>query len=241
MEEEQPKRRRRPALSCLACRRRKIKCDRASPCARCISTSTQCTYRGRGGESLVIVPSSPQDGEGYATSASPRTSRTSPVAQARAVNGDMPTTRHGFYPPTPAAAGTAARSARVDHSDGANHSGTGTPALVQEAVPGFQDLRQRVRKLEQLSVLGPVHALAETGRHILTRQIGLQDSEVALKKSRLLRWSDWIGIAPEVDRHAPQRQRLLTNQSSSSNLFINALKRSWAASAAQILHLTLMR
>ncbi|KAK0738007.1 hypothetical protein B0T18DRAFT_311083, partial [Schizothecium vesticola] len=38
-------RRRRLALSCLECRRRKIKCDRADPCRHCVSARVQCTFR----------------------------------------------------------------------------------------------------------------------------------------------------------------------------------------------------
>ncbi|KAJ8110958.1 hypothetical protein OPT61_g6334 [Boeremia exigua] len=40
------KRRRRPALSCVECRMRKVKCDRGKPCGACIRIkSEQCTYR----------------------------------------------------------------------------------------------------------------------------------------------------------------------------------------------------
>lgn len=40
------KRRRRPALSCVECRLRKVKCDRRKPCGACTRIkSTTCTYR----------------------------------------------------------------------------------------------------------------------------------------------------------------------------------------------------
>ena len=40
------KRRRRPALSCVECRVRKVKCDRDKPCGACTRTkSATCTYR----------------------------------------------------------------------------------------------------------------------------------------------------------------------------------------------------
>ncbi|KAH6652057.1 hypothetical protein BKA67DRAFT_345316 [Truncatella angustata] len=48
--EQQSRRRRRPALSCVQCRRRKIKCDRGDPCAHCLTAKSQCTYRLYGGE-----------------------------------------------------------------------------------------------------------------------------------------------------------------------------------------------
>ncbi|KAL4980915.1 hypothetical protein BDW66DRAFT_1080 [Aspergillus desertorum] len=38
----------RPVTSCSACRARKVKCNRASPCSACISrkTPSECTYAG---------------------------------------------------------------------------------------------------------------------------------------------------------------------------------------------------
>lgn len=42
--EAQTRRRRRPALSCQQCRRRKIRCDHNNPCANCLRHKTQCAY-----------------------------------------------------------------------------------------------------------------------------------------------------------------------------------------------------
>ena len=40
-----PRKRRRPALSCEQCRRRKIKCDRSYPCGQCLQSKTStCSY-----------------------------------------------------------------------------------------------------------------------------------------------------------------------------------------------------
>ncbi|KAK4127166.1 hypothetical protein N657DRAFT_641111 [Parathielavia appendiculata] len=39
------RRRRRPALSCRECRRRKIKCDHNKPCAQCVRHNAQCFYK----------------------------------------------------------------------------------------------------------------------------------------------------------------------------------------------------
>ena len=40
----EPRRRRRPALSCIQCRDRKIKCNREVPCRHCVSTGSHCAY-----------------------------------------------------------------------------------------------------------------------------------------------------------------------------------------------------
>ncbi|KAK1760290.1 FAD/NAD(P)-binding domain-containing protein [Echria macrotheca] len=60
--QSQPRRRRRPALSCLECRRRKIKCDRADPCRHCVSAKVQCTFRTYS----LPPPSAPSDLSGQA-------------------------------------------------------------------------------------------------------------------------------------------------------------------------------
>jgi hypothetical protein len=39
-----PRKRRRPPQSCEECRRRKVKCDRAEPCNRCILFHKHCRY-----------------------------------------------------------------------------------------------------------------------------------------------------------------------------------------------------
>ena len=42
---EPPRKRRRPALSCFECRRRKIKCDRNQPCNQCVQSRVpRCSY-----------------------------------------------------------------------------------------------------------------------------------------------------------------------------------------------------
>ncbi|EFR04195.1 C6 zinc finger domain-containing protein [Nannizzia gypsea CBS 118893] len=45
MESPAPKRR-RPAVVCIDCRRRKVKCDRSFPCSQCTQSSLTCAYRG---------------------------------------------------------------------------------------------------------------------------------------------------------------------------------------------------
>ncbi|KAH7376723.1 hypothetical protein B0T11DRAFT_272835 [Plectosphaerella cucumerina] len=44
MDQLPPRRRRRPALSCLECRRRKIRCDRANPCGHCTLVKLRCEF-----------------------------------------------------------------------------------------------------------------------------------------------------------------------------------------------------
>ena len=39
-----PRRRQRPALSCLECRRQKVRCDHEQPCGQCLRQNAQCIY-----------------------------------------------------------------------------------------------------------------------------------------------------------------------------------------------------
>ncbi|KAF4334014.1 C6 zinc finger domain protein [Fusarium beomiforme] len=56
VQSSQPHRRRRPALACHECRRRKIKCDQRNRCAHCIRHNTECIYQPyRDGSPSVLV------------------------------------------------------------------------------------------------------------------------------------------------------------------------------------------
>ncbi|KAK0741799.1 hypothetical protein B0T21DRAFT_345680 [Apiosordaria backusii] len=51
------RRRRRPAVSCITCRKRKIRCDRKEPCGNCLkSKGSTCSYRDRGHAPLHPSP-----------------------------------------------------------------------------------------------------------------------------------------------------------------------------------------
>ncbi|KAI1119554.1 hypothetical protein F5Y14DRAFT_446090 [Nemania sp. NC0429] len=191
--EEPPRRRRRPALSCFACRRRKIKCDRANPCARCVSTNTRCTYRVYSHDGAAVPVRAHGDGAEL-TALSPRTS---PLVQTPATDGNIPSTGQSHHLPAPGMCEAAPAAPEAGYSNGIGDNGIPSPSSRQEVGSDFRDLSQRIRKLEALSASSLVHGLGETGRHILARQAGLRDSATTLKKTRLLRWSDWMGTAPE--------------------------------------------
>lgn len=52
-----PRKRRRPALSCIECRRRKIKCDRNMPCNHCKqSKNSVCSYKSVNSVAMRVPP-----------------------------------------------------------------------------------------------------------------------------------------------------------------------------------------
>lgn len=52
-------RRRRPAVVCIECRRRKVKCDRLLPCGPCCNASLPCGYRNPNSIALTDPPAGP--------------------------------------------------------------------------------------------------------------------------------------------------------------------------------------
>ncbi|KAJ2894002.1 C6 zinc finger domain-containing protein [Zalerion maritima] len=57
-----PRKRQRVRLSCLECRRRKLSCDRAFPCERCVKSGTpdQCSYESKPGPPGTVKAGIPQ-------------------------------------------------------------------------------------------------------------------------------------------------------------------------------------
>ncbi|KAI8629476.1 hypothetical protein F5Y19DRAFT_433113 [Xylariaceae sp. FL1651] len=195
--EEPLRRRRRPALSCLTCRRRKIKCDRGDPCTRCASTKTHCTYRVYSSEPAVRQQS--QQGSSVGDpSLSPGVYPASPPPPlTQTIDANRPTAENGSYSSRPGINAISSVAAQTTLTDLPSHNSTRSPSCTQDASSDLRDLWQRVRKLEESTASSSIRGLSETGRSILARQAGLRDAEITLKKTRLYRWSDWMSTAPE--------------------------------------------
>ncbi|KAM4058866.1 fungal zn(2)-Cys(6) binuclear cluster domain-containing protein [Hirsutella rhossiliensis] len=162
------RRRRRPALSCLECRRRKIKCDRNDPCAHCVSAETPCTYNVHGSESILRPQHPRRDGSGVQTASTPSAAGHSPFAYA-------------------------AQQSRIGRGGLETRLRRGPSPSRAEAAAAQNDSPDRVQRLEKSSASHPVDALAEIGREVLAPWSRLQDSQVILNKTRILRWSHWFG------------------------------------------------
>ncbi|KIW15897.1 hypothetical protein PV08_05947 [Exophiala spinifera] len=237
--DRQQRRRRRPALSCLECRRRKIKCDRNEPCTHCVSAKIECTYKFYP-DSVVDVRQS-LGRSALPSAASPSASAVSSITVGNQhVLSDTRTadrrrhdqySRHGPEIPLPenlvhpwgpratAAARNNEESLPSVSQPQLNDSATGTrncdttqhqtgtvPTPNHHHQPqnedaigaaSIQSLLQRIRKLEEASAVDPAHALSETTQDIIATRSGLDGSQTVLDKSRMLRWSHWMGTAPE--------------------------------------------
>ncbi|KAI0844735.1 hypothetical protein F5Y00DRAFT_188022 [Daldinia vernicosa] len=209
LSERQHRRRRRPALSCLECRRRKIKCNRNEPCTHCVSAKLKCIYKVYNDEPVNQLPLRP--GISPAETSSPSSHGPSPsVTQAQELGTNRPTTEHntsGSGPrvtPSPigATAGSSSIGGRNDRSEpiilGLDPSNLQPHVSAPEAEPGLVGILQRGQNTPaKSSVSSPMNGLSENGRDILARQLGLQHSQIILNKTRILGWSLRIGTAPE--------------------------------------------
>ncbi|OIW29326.1 hypothetical protein CONLIGDRAFT_615196 [Coniochaeta ligniaria NRRL 30616] len=192
--ERESRRRRRPALSCLECRRRKIKCDRNDPCAHCVSTKSPCSYKTFNDKS-VFQPQ-PQQGAGSWRLASSLSASPLALAEVQQTSTNNSISEHGNHPSGPRIViPPAVRQDGIPNALGRDD--TRPTESVRATEPDLRDLFKRVQKLEESSASNPIHGLSQTGRDILARQCGLQDSQIILNKTRILRWSHWMGTAQE--------------------------------------------
>ncbi|KAK5196206.1 hypothetical protein LTR99_004995 [Exophiala xenobiotica] len=197
--ERQPRRRRRPALSCLECRRRKIKCDRNEPCTHCVSAKIQCTYKFYADP--PVDQRQPTEGSSALRPTLSPLAVTPSSASAHAVRNvsDRPTPvpENFVHPWGPRATAAASPQQPRDDNLHATSRSDNRPQLASNESPDLQDLLQRIKKLEGSAANNPLNALSETTQDILARQSGLRDSQTMLDKSRIVRWSHWMGTAPE--------------------------------------------
>ncbi|VUC26324.1 unnamed protein product [Clonostachys rosea] len=192
---EGPRRRRRPAFSCLECRRRKIKCDRKDPCSHCVSVAVQCVHKVFRDAPETSVQSNAQ---GRTATSSP-ISTTSSCAQSRQsrtkgiVNGrDRVKSRPlvasvDVSQPTPA-------PTLADQTET-----TTAQTRAEDEQPSVHALLRRIQNLEESLAKGSVPAPSGHGGESIDRQPGHQDTRVNLYKTRTIKWSYWLGMVDEFD------------------------------------------
>ncbi|CAG8904591.1 unnamed protein product [Penicillium egyptiacum] len=194
--ESQPRRRRRPARSCIECRRRKIRCDRNDPCTRCVSAHTQCTYRLYSDQPKS--PLQPREGTSrHSALCNPLPLPSSPIHPSR---DDPPSSTDHSQPLEP-------RTTETPTPAETPHYGSLFPGQIDNKQPGratnaesaITDLLRRVQRLEQSSAQTHLHDLSETGRGIFGPRSQPEDLPWIFTKSRVMRWSLWMGTAKEFE------------------------------------------
>ncbi|KAI1379303.1 hypothetical protein F4677DRAFT_442283 [Hypoxylon crocopeplum] len=199
--ERQTRRRRRPALSCLECRRRKIKCDRNDPCAHCVSSKSQCTYKIYSSEPVIRQQTHPESSR--SETSSPPEYAPSFLAQVTQIRTNRPTTEPRFVPAVAGSSTATLVEGQNGTPDSLGRCAIPLPEHIRRAEPepepepDVRDLLRRIQRLEEFSASSPVNALSETTRDILSQQFGLQSSQIILNKTRILPWSLRMGITQE--------------------------------------------
>jgi hypothetical protein len=194
-----PRKRRRPALSCVQCRRRKVKCDREMPCTQCTQYSnTVCAYN----EPEVQV---------QAKGATSPALRNNPSTLVPSQSHGIPTSRESILFNTPRTTDpqvTETRSLTASFACGtASQGGYPRPEQVSESLVGagtpqsetiVQELKDRVRKLEAIvsrSINYAQHP-PEHDSYISTTNIPKLRGNI--DKSRFFGVSHWMNNFDEV-------------------------------------------
>ncbi|KAI8960843.1 hypothetical protein F5Y11DRAFT_358202 [Daldinia sp. FL1419] len=209
LSQRQSRRRRRPAFSCLECRRRKIKCDRNEPCGHCVATKLKCIFRVYNDEPVSQLPLRPGMSPAGTSSLSSHVPSPS-EAQAQELGGNGPIVEHNTDPHEHQVPPLISRVLAGSSSTGGQSDRPGTVILgldrtnvqphthIPEPDPGVTGIVQQGNDASsKSSVPSPMNGLSENGRDILARQLGLRDSQIILNKTRILGWSLRLGTAPE--------------------------------------------
>ncbi|KAJ3499058.1 hypothetical protein NLG97_g641 [Lecanicillium saksenae] len=182
------RRRRRRVLSCLACRRRKIKCNREQPCQHCVQTQQPCNYQG---------PPSPQQWQIPKSIEQPREHNWRAVVFSSENS-------------TPDAPSEVA----------ARHRATATPPPLLQSPPASQPT-PALTNVGTTQESQPSNFLAQLPNHddrLFNRKSAAHDSKIVLDKTRILRWSHWMGAGQEfgpifacyMETLGPQPESLLS-------------------------------
>lgn len=193
--ETQPRRRRRIARSCIECRRRKIRCDRKDPCTHCVATQLTCIYKGYGGQPSSLLQ--PTEERSLLNNITPL-----PSLHGQQIGGNPPATDNNALqgPRTPATRATTptGTTTQIERSIRPNRDELRSSVCAQSSELSLADLLNRIQSLEQSLAQKPADDLSETTRAILDRPSRIESSEWIFSKTRIMRWSLWMGTAKEV-------------------------------------------
>jgi Fungal Zn(2)-Cys(6) binuclear cluster domain len=143
MNGDAPRKRRRPALACDVCRRRKIRCDRQMPCNHCTrSKSATCTYTQ---DLAPALRTRPVGVAASSTTSSPRSSGSRPGTFHLTPDGSLSSTSHVTVP------SNSSRTVSLVEGQSGERMTDRVPAL-ENPYSGLtvQELVDRVHKLEQM-------------------------------------------------------------------------------------------
>lgn len=190
-------RRRRPALSCVRCRRRKIKCDRNDPCGPCVLARQQCAYKiyderpsvESGDQMRQNAPDSTANVVGNRLPVGAGTPRRSAIETGNEAARVVDAAR---VPTSSVGQGVIAALATED----ADSPATRTPA----ADVRLEKLLQRVRKLGEPERDNPADSSEGESAELNVSRSGIRSGQVNTNndKKRTIRWVNKTEFSSEV-------------------------------------------
>ena len=177
---EQPRKRARPALSCTDCKRRKIKCDRATRCNNCVKSGAICVY-----DAFLRDGRPARYDEQYLNR---------PLRQD-STNCSVGTNLGGGHEFQNDLRINSRATEVQEPPTGVSSTSICQARQALETTPNDLDIVQRIESLE--------HIHGSQKKSDLPSQLPLpqsrtQNSELIFTKTRISRWSDWMGISTQV-------------------------------------------
>ncbi|CAI7605029.1 unnamed protein product [Penicillium bialowiezense] len=175
MEPQQPRKRRRIARSCIECARRKIKGYSSNPTP--LVQHPENTFGPRASGPSLSVHGDQVGGSKSALDANALRDPPTPATRA----------------PTPVGVG----AIQVDIGTAQTRPGQRPSPFGQIPEPDLAGILSRIETLEKSSTNKPAGGLSETNQAILGRPSHIENSEWIFSKTRIMRWSLWMGTAKE--------------------------------------------
>ncbi|CZR54978.1 uncharacterized protein PAC_04863 [Phialocephala subalpina] len=213
----QPRKRRRPALSCNECRRRKVKCDQKDPCTQCVkSKNAVCKYD---------PDATPKAREANSTTISrhntskllPRHNIDNPMpagSTSLGIPATGPTLSNPRYPTANSFLEAVSRVNNLRSTQESENENTREPPHREESV---QELKNRVRQLETMvsCMINPEQGSPAQDSNGPTNVFPkLRGSP---RKARFFTMAHWMNIKGEFDQIHTWKKSTRDSQSSELN------------------------
>ncbi len=196
-----PRKRRRPALSCVLCRRRKVKCDSKLPCSQCSQyNNAACKYDDLEVAGLGKHSSTPQTL--HNSSRVIASSQSHGVVNSREpilLNYQNISAPIGFESRSPSSSVPLVPAPTAEHPQSAQHSFEGSigaaPAQPDSSV---QELKQWVLRLEALITSSSKYGPRPSENDSLTLATNIPKLRGNIDKTRFFGKSHWMNTYDEV-------------------------------------------
>lgn len=181
-----PRKRRRPALACSECRRRKIKCDRNNPCTQCVqSKCSSCIYT-----SETSLPNR--------TLVNSRTQPANRLGEARQPTD--PLDEHFLTPNSSPRTGCSDLSANLYlEQSSRSEVSSGNDTITEKLLQRIHDLEQKLSDSQKPSRKSKITTEGDVQASLSTPSI--HRMREAVSKTRIFGRTHWMGHFEQVRKH----------------------------------------